>query len=449
MKSRYILLLLLYPLLLSANYSIVVSQRVSSAIDRMPHKSIADYKNIPQNLSYYAYQAEPISARKQRVADRKYNKKFFSPWSMHRIDKSLKDMSWAFRSVQRHKIYDSRGHLIKAPIYNSWIVNSNFGEIDSVGAYAITIKHSNLHAFPMREAYYYDPKKTGEGFPFDYNQNSSYHINTPLYISHYSFDRKWAFVRGSTAYGWISISDIALVDSKFIKRFKNNQYSIVIKDDLRLLDDNKSVTIVKLGSIFPRGKYKDDKMVKVGYLFASRGVDGRAKLEIATVAQKNIIAKKPIAFTPSNIARVAKELYGEPYGWGGLLETRDCSSMIKDFFSPFGIFLRRNSNRQAEDGVSQNIRKYKGKKKKKVIIANAKPFRSMLYVKGHIVLYIGEYRGEPIIMHTYWGARLNDGSKHILGKTVITTTEPAKELKDIRVKSELINTLTNIITVGE
>ena len=164
MRSRYIVLLLLYPLLLSANYSIVVSQRVSSAIDRMPHKSIADYKNIPQNLSYYAYQAEPISARKQRVADRKYNKKFFSPWSMHRIDKSLKDMSWAFRSVQRHKIYDSRGHLIKAPIYNSWIVNSNFGEIDSVGAYAITIKHSNLHAFPMREAYYMTQRRQERGF---------------------------------------------------------------------------------------------------------------------------------------------------------------------------------------------------------------------------------------------------------------------------------------------
>jgi hypothetical protein len=451
MRFKYTLLIFIFLThILNANYTIVVSKRAFSALDRMPKNKIADYKHIPQNPAYYAYQAKALSAKKQLKLDRAYNKKYFSVWHIKKLDKSLNEISWAIRSVQKHKIYNSNNKLITASTYNSWISNSNFGKIDSVGIYAITIKHSNLHAFPMRSAYYYDPKKTGEGFPFDYNQNSSYHINTPLYISHYSLDKKWAFVRGSTAYGWIAVRDIAIVNSSFMKRFKNNKYSIVVKDDLRLLEEGKSVSILKLGSIFPRGKYKDDNgTVKDGYLFASRDKNSMAKLEIATVSKSNLIAKKPIAFTPSNIARIAKELKGEPYGWGGLLESRDCSSMVKDYFSVFGIFLRRNSSKQSLDGVSKNIRRYKGNKKKKIIIANAKPFRSLLYVKGHIVLYIGKYKGEPIIMHTYWGARLKDGSKHILGGTIITTTQPAKELSNIKESSELINTLTNIITLGD
>ncbi len=72
----------------------------------------------------------------------------------------------------------------------------------------------------------------------------------------------------------------------------------------------------------------------------------------------------------------------------------------------------------------------------------------MLYVPGHIVLYLGQYKGEPVIMHTYWGARLKDGSKKILGRTVITTTEPGKELKDIKESSKLAHTLKAIITPG-
>ncbi|SFV60449.1 Putative lipoprotein [hydrothermal vent metagenome] len=449
-SNKFIFITTLLTIILNANYSIVKSHRVPSRIDKMPRNIIEDSSEIPQNLSYYAYQAKPLSAKKQRKLDYEYNKKYFSPWNLKRFDKSFKDISWAIRSVEKHKIYNSKYKLIKSSVYDKWIKNSNYENINSVKKYAITIKHSNIHAFPMSQSYYYDPKKTGEGFPFDYNQNSSYHINTPLFVSHYSLDKKWAFVRGSTAYGWISTANIALVSKKFIQNFKNNRYSIVIKDNLRLMNDNKSVSIVKLGSIFPRGKYKDDNnSIREGYLFASKDRSGQAILEIATINQNNLIAKKPIAFTPSNIARVAKELIDEPYGWGGLLEARDCSSMTKDYFSLFGIFLRRNSNKQAQDGKSKSIRKYKKWQKKRVIISKAKPFRSLLYVKGHIVLYIGEYRGEPIIMHTYWGTRLKDGSKYILGRTLISTTEPAKELKNIKESSKLINTLSNIITFGD
>ena len=185
----------------------------------------------------------------------------------------------------------------------------------------------------------------------------------------------------------------------------------------------------------------DDKQ----YLIASRDSKGRAHIEKVKVSNSNIIAKKPLPFTAKNVGMLAKEFYGEPYGWGGSYECRDCSATTRDFLGAFGIFLRRNSSKQAEDGDKIPIAGLPKAKKKKKIIKDAEPFRSLLYVPGHIVLYLGEYKGEPVIMHTYWGIRKKDSTKIITGRTIITSTEPGKERADVREQSKLINTLKTIV----
>lgn len=449
MKKQFILALLLSTqTLLMSDYTISAGKRSISKIDHMPKGKIADMYSIPQDPRYYAKQFKPVSYKEQLKWDREYNQKYFHPWYINRIDKPLNEMEWAFRAVTKKTIYDKRGVVIPSSIYNNWIRNSNFDRLNSVNLKGITIRHTDVHALPTSRSFYHDPKKVGEGFPFDYNQNSSYYMNTPLYISHYSLDKRWVFVRGSTAYGWIKVSDVAIVDSKFIKQFRNHNYAIAVKDDLKLKNGKKYISIIKLGTIFPMIKSGKGKKT-TRYLFATKGKRSKAILQSATALNKNYIIKKPIAMTANNVAKIAKEFYNEPYGWGGLLQTRDCSSFTKDYFSPFGIFLRRNSSKQARDGEYCNIRGIPKNKKKRAIITNAKPFRSMLYVPGHIVLYLGHYKGEPVIMHTYWGARLKDGSKKILGRTVITTTEPGRELKNIKESSKLANTLKAIITPGE
>ncbi len=453
MKIRTLLLLVI-PILLQASYTLVPSKRTHSKIDTLPKNNIADMKNIPQDPAYYSKQVKAMSPKKQNQLDKKYNKKYFSPWSLKRVDKSSAQITWPFRAVTKQVIYNTNHKVIKKSVYMNWIKNSNYKKLNTVAQYAITTRHCNLHAFPMSRAFYRNPKKAGEGFPFDYNQNSSYHINTPLFLSHYSVDKKWAFVRGSTAYGWIHISSIAIVDKKFMKQFKNDDYSIVVRDNLKLKSENSSLSIVKIGSIFPISEYRsvdknNTKIKKQAYLFATRMSNGKAKLNRATASNPNIIAKKPIAFTPHNVAMITKQFYNEPYGWGGLLETRDCSSMTKDYLSVFGMFVRRNSGKQAKDGKYINIKGYKKAQKKKRILSKAKPFRSLLFVPGHIVLYLGEYKNEPVIMHTYWGVRLKNGSKYILARTVITTTEPGKELKSIKERSKLIHTLKGVVSFGE
>ncbi len=353
---------------------------------------------------------------------------------------SQKDFGWEMRFIRKEPIYYANGRIIPPSVYKKWIENANMGEIDSKKYKAITVRRTDLKALPTSASFYRDPKRPGEGFPFDYNQNSAYHINLPLFVSHLSKDKRWAFVRGSYTFGWIKVKDIALVSQDFIKQFQNGSYAMTVKDNLKLYNrSNRVISPVKLGALFPIAQDKKH------YLVAKRNAKGQAELEKVAVKNPNIIAKKPLAFTAKNVAVIAKEFYAEPYGWGESYECRDCSATTRDFFGVFGIFLRRNSSKQAKDGDSISLTGLTKTQKKRKIIQEAKPFRSLLYVPGHVALYLGKYKGEPVIMHTYWGIRKNDGSKLVTGRTIITTTEPGKERSDAKERSKLINTLKSIV----
>ncbi len=425
---------------LHAEYILKESERETSRIDKMPKNTVADMKNIPQDPFYYARQIKPFSKQEQLKLDRRYNEMYFKPWDLHTLDIPEDELGWEERFVTKKPIYKENGDVIPPAVYEKWLENAAMSEVNSKKYKAITIRRTNVKALPTENAFYRDPHEVGEGFPFDYNQNSAYHINVPLFISHFSKDKRWAFVRGAYAFGWIDVRDLALVNDNFIKTFKNNNYAITIKDNLRIFNDAKPYSLVKLGALFPVAK--DGKH----YLIASRNEKGQASIAQLSIDTSDFIAKKPLDFTSDNVAKVAREFYSEPYGWGGSYECRDCSATTRDFMGVFGIFLPRNSSKQALEGIKIPIIGLDKPFKKQKIIQEAKPFRSLLYVPGHIVLYMGEYKGEPVIMHTYWGIRKNDMTKLITGRTIITTTEPGKERSDTREESKLINTLQTIVT---
>ena len=432
------LLIIIFLLPIYAKYTIKPSTRPKSAIDTLPRHNVLDMKRVPQNTKYYAKQVVPLTKKEQLRYKREYIKKFFSPWHIKAIKKSASTLYWQIRFVQKRDVYGFNKQIIPKRVTKWWIKNSNFKNLNTLKLKAISIKHTNLRAFPTTKDVYRNPYKSTEYYPFDYNQNSELHPNVPLFVSHYSLDKKWAFVDAGHTFGWVKRSDIAIVNSSFTKEFTSGSFAITIKDNLSIYKNSRYYTLVKLGSLFPkRGNY---------ILLATKGKKGLAKIEKIKISSSKLIANFPIPFNSKNVSYISQQFYNEPYGWGGKAFCRDCSSTTRDFFAPFGIYLSRNSAQQAKEGKYViNIKGLPKAAKKRAIIKYAKPFRSLLYVPGHITLYIGKYKNEPIVMHTYWGIRLINWSKYTLSRTIITTTEPGKEHPRIREKSKLINTLQKII----
>jgi cell wall-associated NlpC family hydrolase len=429
----------IFSISLFANSVLTLGTRNSSAIDSMPAKQIRDTQTIKQDTTPFTEQLTVMSDEEQLSYDQEYNEKFFSPWQLSYMDLSEVEKTWQLKYANE-KTYRRNGQRISKKWFKGVIANSNFSNYESLSLPAITIKHTDLKLFPTTTGIYYDPKRTGEGFPFDYNQNSSIHLNTPLFVSHYSLDKKWVYAKTSYAFGWINVKDIAFVDQTFMSQFQNDYYAITVKDNLQLLENGQYLSIVKMGTIFPV-----DPLTKK-YLRGKRNSRGYANIEKVDVTDVDIIAYKPVKFNPYNVAFISKQLVGEPYGWGGKLEARDCSALTRDFFAPFGIYLRRNSRQQAQDGNDFiSLKGLDAKSKQETILNNAKPCRSLLFVPGHITLYLGEKEGEPIILHNYWGVRLKSGKKRVMGRAIITTTRLGAERSDVKKKSMLINTLTGIV----
>jgi len=414
--------------------------REKSDIDYMPSNDVQDTLEIPQDPTEFSKQAEPMSAEEQLNYDARYNDKYFEPWQLTEMDLSEGERVWQFMFAKR-KMYRRYNERIPKSWFKEQIENSNFDNYDSISKPAITIKHTDLKLYPTDEEFYYSSTRTGEGFPFDYNQNSSVYINTPIFVSHYSKDGKWVYAKTAFAFGWIKVADMAFVTYEFQEKFQNEDYAIVTTDNLHLYDDNQFISLVKLGAIFPIDE------VSKKYIFAEKDENGYASIKEFKPSEVNLVAKKPIKFNSFNISYIGKQLVGEPYGWGGKLQTRDCSTLTRDFFAPFGIYLPRNSSQQAHesDGVYMSLKGLKKEEKASTIMAYGKPCRSLLFVKGHITLYLGQRNNEPIIMHNFWGVRLTNGKKHILGRSIITTTEPGRELSNVKEKSKLINTFQGLV----
>ena len=72
--------------------------------------------------------------------------------------------------------------------------------------------------------------------------------------------------------------------------------------------------------------------------------------------------------------------------------------------------------------------------KKTTALQNSVPFMTLVWIPGHIGLYVGKYRGEPVMYHNMWGIRVvrngDNNARHVVGKCAITTLEPGKELTD-------------------
>lgn len=88
---------------------------------------------------------------------------------------------------------------------------------------------------------------------------------------------------------------------------------------------------------------------------------------------------------------------GQPYGWGGREGHRDCSRLTMDVFAAFGVRLSRHSSFQSRSGhhvVSLNGKTVE--EKLAAIRAAGKRGLVLLYMSGHIMLYLGEDGGRPM-----------------------------------------------------
>lgn len=373
----------------------------------------------------------------------RFEQKFYYPWQQTKVMYKKKEAMWPTYTYPKKKMYAENLQVVPDWFWKKTLENANFENYGSVSKRAISIDRLSLRNFPTNKPIFSNPAKPGEGFPFDYNKNSAVHPNEPVFISHLSKDRKYAYVNTSYAGGFVEVKKLVIATDNLIKKITNYKKLVITKDDVSILNKNKDFLFMsKIGTILPiisehTNYYKTLTVTSKGFLIP--------KIEVVNIPKHMAKKQEYTNVDTSYVKTISKTMLEKPYGWGGLLDNRDCSSTLKDLFSTTGVWLPRNSRSQSYSGKQFNLKTMGRTEKEAFIINNGIPYKTLLYMKGHIMLYIGHQNGMVKIFHNMWGVgHIKNGkyTKKITGKTVETNLWIGKNLQKKKFIVDSLRTMT-------
>ncbi|MDR0239188.1 MAG: SH3 domain-containing protein [Deltaproteobacteria bacterium] len=412
-------------------------------------RDVEDLRRLPQDLTVYAQRIGKdrrlLSQQEQARQDARFDRIFFSPWQQAGAAVTAKALALRFGKGPQGFTENARPWTREE--WDGMRANANLGSYPCVAQPGITLRHTFIRELPSTRPRMTTPRPFGRDNPFDMFQYSSLFLGTPLYAAHISADGAWYFVDTPIASGWVSAEDVALVDASFMAQYRNGRYAAVIRDDLPLATKAGVIGHTHIGAVYPLHK---EHARGINVLAPVRGSQGQAV--IAAVALGSDQAKvKPLPLNPAWLARVGNQMLGQPYGWGGLYAWRDCSSTVRDIFAPFGIWLPRNSAAQGRSGSVIMLEGLNGADKEQLISASGVPFMSLLWLRGHIMLYLGQYRNESVVFHNIWGLRVveggDDDARHVLGRAVVSSLRIGWELPALKDSASLLERLGAMITL--
>lgn len=291
----------------------------------------------------------------------------------------------------------------------------------------IAIDNLNVRALPTDDVFFYSYKIAGQGYPFDNLQMSSLWAGSPLYIVGETRDRAWTLIISADFIGWVKTSGIARTNELFINTWRAaalKHLAAITHTRTSIIDQQNEYQFTSyVGTVFPAEENGNNLKLYIPVADTTQ----HASIHYAIVA-KTHAALMPIATTPHNFSIIMQTLIGRPYGWGNLYFYNDCSSELKSLFTPFGVWLPRNSSEQAYAGNLVDLSKQSMRDRLNYLRKNGHPFASLIYVGGHIILFVGNYLNPNTADHevmslTYqdmWGLHPHPPSRRaVIGKSVL------------------------------
>lgn len=343
-----------------------------------------------------------------------YLSKLFESWNG---DFNDKEALWAYNSyVENYKNTYYTGSNIPTP--NSWFdllrQNWNIDSYKSICKKAIITKPSLLRILPSDDKLFLNPRLDGEGYPFDYLQSSVLSPYEPVFVSHLTKDKAWAFVSSRDTYGFVKANHIKFLNGEEAKNYQKNNFGVFIKDGKSVFDENENFKFyTRIGSIFPYDKEDEEFFYYQNQKF------------------NKSYASNFLNFNDENIKKLINSFLGQNYGWGGENFLRDCSLFTRDYFASFGVFLERNSKNQGKNWQRFNLGNLNQKDKISFIKQNGIPFASLLISRGHVMIYAGFIEDDLILLQDAWGLRDYQNTRLMIGKIALTSAKAgANEIKN-------------------
>lgn len=347
-------------------------------------------------------------------------------------------------------MYDSKANLITKDFYNELLLNTNLKGIkDSTPIrYGLSIKKTSLRSFPTEEAVYASISDS-EMNNFDRFQETGCWPFEPVLIFHESLDKQWFFVKIYNYIGWTQACNIAISEDKkqifeyascenFIivtgkeATFTYESYVAESKTSLAINSQTES----EISSDFTLGMGTKlclidglvlDDSEQLIVIMPAKNVDGKLIFKKAYLKKTEDISVGYLPYTRFNIVNQALKYLDTTYDWGDKYFGKDCSSFILTIFRCFGFYLPRNADQQEKSFIDKSnsivfndddTSEERNEKMDRLLPG------AVLFMKGHVMLYLGKHESTHYIIHSFLGYAVKKGSDYESGTALCVGISP-------------------------
>ncbi len=277
--------------------------------------------------------------------------------------------------------------------------------------YGVTVRRTAVRALPTGEGLYYYAADTD----FDALQQTMLDPGEHVAVLHTSANGYFYYVQAVNYSGWVSKFNVALAEKKDWLAFAKPESFLVVTAAGYTLKTAGENVLYQQGARLPVESVQGDVYTVLAPVRASSGTLQKQKLFVPKSSAGVHYGYLP--YTSNNIINAAFKFYGQPYGWGGLKNSVDCSSLVFNAYRTVGIILPRDADQQEQGAGTRHALSGDDKTRKQQI--NKLLPGAALYMDGHVLVYIGQINGEPYAIHAL-GSHYANGQSRKEMKVVVS-----------------------------
>lgn len=317
----------------------------------------------------------------------------------------------AISKASKSDLYNPDGEILGSDVYRRYTARLGLDHIpDSVDVrFALVVTRTDMRTYPTDDRYY----RRGEERNLDRFQENGLFPGDAVAVLHNSEDKAWFFVQSYNYAAWVRSEHIAIGEGQTIGRYKNASRFLVITGDKVWTSFNPDIPALSelqldMGIGIPladpesvdNNVYGQNPYASHTVLLPLRKRQGLLEIKPALIARNKDVSLGYIPFTRENIIRQAFKFLGERYGWGHSYNARDCTGFVMEVYKTFGILMPRNSGQQGAGSFGENTRfSPESNREEKLDALKRMDIGDLIYVPGHVLMYIGDVNGEPYVIH--------------------------------------------------
>ena len=288
--------------------------------------------------------------------------------------------------------------------------------------FGVLTRRQDLRAFPTNEVL---TKERG-AFDVDAFQLTALSLGTPVAAVHESRSGDWTFVQSPLYKGWVRSDSIAFVSGpeEAYELLDKEPFLVVAASTLTTepdpFDESVSRLFLQMGDRLQITEPKDfggniqaqGPHCCFSVSVPARGTNGVLEKRTALLPLSADVRTGFLPPTRANIIRQAFKMLGERYGWGCAFGRRDCSRFVMDIFRSMGLQLPRNTRCQ-EQGTAGLSVEFSGDTENRLRIVETLELGDAIYMKGHVLIYLGRLNGSHYVIHDGAGYAVKEGHEII------------------------------------